>query len=393
MKFMTAFVAALSLTASTAGATTFTAIVDSIALRNPEVINARLQTRISAAEIRTSAALPDPELEGEYMWMPADVDNRWSVGISWGLEWPGVYGARKRAAQSRTDAFEQLAAATEAEQRVNIATTLVAWQTQRRKLGTLETMAAANAGIVEDAAKREKGGQLSAIERNKLMIEAARFAMRIEEERATLAALTSQLSDMAGGADMTAMLSQLEDEKCDLQLPSLDEVLENAGSLPAVRSRMASVEAARRDLKTAANEAAPGISVGYKHLFEDGMHFNGVTLGVSLPVFSARGKKALANANLIQAEFEEATARNQALNAAALLHRQASDLQRQVNMLAPAFDNTDNFRLLSELYEGGQLSYADYQSEMLYFYDALIDYLDLTSRYHTALIALQPYLR
>lgn len=53
------------------------------------------------AELKASSNLPDPEVGGEYLVMPEDVDNRWTVELSWALEWPGIYGAKSREAKSK----------------------------------------------------------------------------------------------------------------------------------------------------------------------------------------------------------------------------------------------------------------------------------------------------
>lgn len=392
MKSATALAIAICLGTVSSSAISFNQAIDSITASNPEVIKARLEAATARADIKTASALPDPELGGEYMWMPKGVDNRWNVGIEWGFEWFGVYGARKNEAKANADAFSLLAEATETQQRQAIVAALTEWQLQRQKLVLLESMAKANIAMLETARQQEKGGQMSTIDVNKLAIETGRFAVRIEDERLVLMEASRNLFQLAGGRDISPLLEQIEfDLFKENSLPPLEEVVANAKRLPAVWAAIAQAEAARRAVGVAKAEFGPGITLGYKHLFEDGMHFNGISVGITLPFFSTRGKREAANARRIQAEFEASAAEREAEMTARALWERAESLRNRLAPLKEVFDMTDNYTLLRQQYEGGQISLHEYQGDKLYFLEAELEYLDLQARYRAALADLSLY--
>ncbi len=392
MKAYAALTVLLALGSIPANGMSFYTTLDSITALNPDVVKARLEAGVARADINTLSALPDPELVGEYMWMPKDVDNRWNVGVEWGFEWFGVYNARKNEARAQADAFSSLALATEAQQRQEIANALTEYQLQKQKLGLLEKMAHENMILIETVGLQAQGGQISTLEANKLTIEAGRFAVRLEDERLALQDIAQKLTLLAGGKDVSQWLDSLDESfTTPASLPSEEEVVANAAHIPAVREAVARTEVARRGVGVARAESGPGITVGYKHLFEDGMHFNGVSLGVTLPFFSSRGKREAANARLLQAEFEAAAARNLAEATARALWHKAESLRKRLEPLRPVFDTTDNLTLLKQQYEGGQISLTDYQTERIYFMEAELEYLDLQARYRTALTDLYLY--
>lgn len=392
MKSASSFFIALCLGCATASASSFTQAIDSITANNPEVIKARLDAAIAHADIKTAGALSDPELSGEYLWMPKGVDNRWNVGIEWSFEWFGVYGARRDEAQAQADAFSILAEATETEQRLTIVSALTEWQLQRRKLALLENMAATNIEMIRSARSQENGGQISKLDLNKLAIEAARFAVRIEDERLALLESIRTLSQLAGGRDVTSWLENVEDDfDVSTPLPSIETVIGNAGKLPAVRAAVAQMEAARRGVGVAKAEAGPGLTFGYSHQYEDGMHFNGASLAVTLPFFSNHGKKEAALARQVKAEFEAAAAERQAELTARTLWERAESLRSRLEPLRGVFDMTDNFTLLRQQYEEGQISLHEYQGDKLYFLEAELEYFDLQARYRIALADLSIY--
>ena len=392
MKLTIALAIAMGLGGISASAMSFSATVDSITAHNPEVIKARLEAAAARADIKNAGALSDPEIGGEYMWMPKDVDNRWNVGIEWGFEWFGVYGARKNEARAQADAFTILAEATELSQRQAIISALTNWQLQVQKLRLIEKMADANRSLLELTQTQEKGGQISKLDANKVAIEVARYAVKIEDERQNLIEAGQTLSQLAGGLPILEWLKDLDDDAVfDEQLPSLETVVANAGKLPAVRAAVAGTESARRAVKVASAEGGPGLTFGYKHLFEDGMHFNGVSLGITLPIFSNRGKVEAAKARQLQAEFEAAAAERQEEATARALWQRAEALRNRIEPLRPVFDMTDNYALLKQQYENGEISLHEYQGDRLYFYDAEMEYLELQARYRNALADLAIY--
>lgn len=392
MKPVTTFALSLFLGTVSASAMTFTETVDSITVNNPDVIKARLEAAVAHADIKNAGALSDPELGGEYMWMPNGVDNRWNVGVEWGFEWFGVYGARRREASAQADAFTVLAEATELERRQAVVAALTTWQLQQRRLALIESMAAANAEMLTLSDQRLKEGNISRLDANKIRIEVGRFAVRIEDERQSLIEAAQNLCQLAGGREVGPWLASMSDDfLSDLPLPSLETVIANARRLPAVRAAVAQTEAARRAVSTAKAELGPGITVGYKHLFEDGMHFNGVSLGVTLPIFSNRGKVEAARLRQLQAEFAASAAEREEEATARALWQRAESLRVRLEPLREVFTTSDNFALLKQQYDAGQISLHEYQEDKLYFLEAELEYLDLQARYRTALADLLLY--
>lgn len=393
MRTATTIAIALLAGTFTASPITFLQAVDSITANNPEIIKSRMECDLARAEIKSAGALSDPELVGEYMWLPKGVDNRWNVGFEWGFDWFEVYGARRREAKAQADAFEVLAESTELSQRQVTIEALINWQLQNQRLALLEKMAAANGEMLKLSQSRVKQGQISQLDANKIAIEVGRFSIRIEDERQAMIESVRILSQLAGGKDVYKWLNDLNDDFiADKPLPDLKTILLNAKRLPAVRAALAQTEAARRAVATARAERGPGLTFGYKHLFEDGMHFNGVSLGITIPAFSNRGKVEAAKLKQVQAEFEFAATKRQEEIAAIALWQQAEKLRKCLEPLRQVFTTTDNFKLLTQRYQAGEISLHEYQEDKLYFMEAQLEYLDLQARYRKALNDLIFYL-
>lgn len=98
-------------TSYNASASTFLDVAERIVDGN-EVLKAEdatLQAEIEA--LRAEAVPENPEVEFEHLWSAGEADNKWNIGVTQSLPWPGTFGARRKAAsllaEARTSGMEQ----------------------------------------------------------------------------------------------------------------------------------------------------------------------------------------------------------------------------------------------------------------------------------------------
>ena len=138
-------------------------------------------------------------------------------------------------------------------------------------------------------------------------------------------------------------------------------------------------------------EAFPSLSVGYKHQYEDGMHFNGAVLGISIPIFSSRGKQKAANAEIMEADYKvETTAMTIETEANSVLKR-LKLLKRQIDEISPLVESIDYEPILLKAYQEGILSLLDYITERNYFANAAVELVSLRYSAAKAQIQLSKY--
>ena len=139
-------------------------------------------------------------------------------------------------------------------------------------------------------------------------------------------------------------------------------------------------------------EALPSLSVGYKHAFEDGFHFNGATLGISLPIFSSRGKQKAAKASILEAESKaEAVAQEIEAETAVSLKRLML-LKKQIEEIEPIILDADYNSLLLKAYKGGALTLLEYLSDRNYFATAAMELVNLRHNAAKAQAQIEQYL-
>ncbi len=338
-----------------------------------------------AESLKTESSLPDPEIEGEYLFAPSGETNRWGAGISWGIEWPGVYSARKNDAKGKLSAAEAVAALARQERLIEIKRLLLDYVLIEKQLAVLKEVGNANDSIMLLSKKAEGHGEMTRLDINKLKLEQAslnsNMASLLNDKAEILTAL-----DLLYGTDCSPLLKEMVCEFPDVSLP-MDkwEVLQS----PSVVAANAEAEASRGAMKIASAESYPGLSIGYQHAFEDGVHFNGASVGISLPVFSSRNKKNAAKAAIAEAEYKVEMAKADAESEVVGSVRKIAILTKQIDEMAPVVENPENTTMLMKAYRGGVITLIDYLNERNYFTNAALELLTLRHSAATALLNLQ----
>ena len=351
--------------------------------------NYSLESMIST--LKTESNLPDPELSGEYLVMPQDVDNRWTAQVEWGVEWPGVYGARSKEAKTKMTSAEKQLMTQRADRLAEIKDLLLDYIQCRQKLALLEELNNNNDTIYRLAEQAAKGGEMTVLDLNKVKLEYANIrgakAALLDEEASVVANL-SQIY----GTNCEAVLQELTPEFPPVLLPSEEEIMKIKEVAPSVQLAYSEAETARRAQKVSKMEALPSLTVGYKHQFEDGMHFNGAVLGISIPMFSSRGKQKAAKAEILDAEFRAEVAGMEIEAEAVQNWKRLRLLNEQIQEIAPLVENADYNAALLKAYRGGVLTLIEYISDRNYFTNAAVELVSLRLAAAKAQAQLQKYL-
>lgn len=373
LRGVTAFSAVMPLSAQTL---TPSEVAVKILETSPATRADKLGLASLSESLKTESNLPDPEMEGEYLFAPGDEKNRWGAGVTWGIEWPGVYSARREEAMGKLTAAETAMDGERHLRLIEIKRRLLDYVLAEKKLAVLGEIGAANDSIMALSQKAERHGELTRLDMNKLRLEQASLRSAILAARDAREEAVAWLN-VAYCNDCSPLLEMMACELPEIIVPA-DFDTAQSSSVAAAR---AEAEAAKRGLKVAKAEGYPSLSIGYQHAFEDGIHFNGASVGISVPLFSSRGKKAAAKAAIAEAEFKAEKAAAEAGMETEASRRRLAILAQQIEEMSAVINDADNVGLLMKAYRGGVITLVDFLNERNYFTNAA---LDLLSRRHAA---------
>ncbi len=370
----------------------FDEVVREIVNNNYSLKASRETANSELENLKAENNLSDPEVEFEHLWGPANAGNRWNLGVSQSFEWPGIYGARKRVIKATSDAMEYISAKERFDMSLEVSTALIDMVYYRQNKELMTSIIENIDSLLLKTRKGASMGEVSILDVNMLEVEKLNASKRLEEIQVSLASVYASLKILNGGKDCITILNRVGSKYPERVILSDAEYYDLAmKNDPDIAVASAISEAAREKLRMSKFGNYPGFSVGYVHSYEDQTHFNGFSVGMTLPFFSNRHKKKAAEAELRAAEFsgiEKTATKKVALSSD---REEAVALQKIVNRYASVLEKTDNLKLLRKAYDGGQINIYDYLQRLNFFLEAKFSYYETLYNYNLVLVRLNRY--
>lgn len=366
MKRIVSMLAAV-IACTAAGAQTIDDILGQVGENNLTLKALQQQLDAGADANLAEARLEGPEVEFGYLF-GEDGRRRHDFGMSQSFDFGALTGARKRLAlgqnellalEYRTSRRDILTQARKLVYRIVNCNALIAEYTRR----------ADNARAVEQAYRSgyEKG-EFSVIDYRKAAVGLAEAEGTLRLCEVERDGLLAELKNLNGGEEIEITACEQE----TVLLPgSFGQWLEQAsGKSSALEYVRTSTSNSEKQLKLSRSEAFPSLSVGYKSEVVPGEGFRGVSVGVSIPLWSAGKKISSAKKQLEAARLAEQDALVQFRTNAENLYEKAASLAESAAGYALLTDSDEGLRDLQKALDSGQMSLLDYMNEISYFYSS-----------------------
>lgn len=364
-RILSMLAAAIACTA--AGAQTIDDILGQVGENNLTLKALQQQLDAGADANLAEARLEGPEVEFGYLF-GEDGRRRHDFGVSQSFDFGALTGARKRLAlgqnellalEYRASRRDILTQARKLVYRIINCNALIAEYTHR----------ADNARAVEQAYRSgyEKG-EFSVIDYRKAAVGLAEAEGTLRLCEVERDGLLAELKNLNGGEDIVITACEQE----TVLLPGsfglwLEQASGKSSALEYVRT---STSTSEKQLKLSRSEAFPSLSVGYKSEVVPGEGFRGVSVGVSIPLWSAGKKISSAKKQLEAARLAEQDALVQFRTNAENLYEKAASLAESAAGYALLTDSDEGLRDLQKALDSGQMSLLDYMNEISYFYSS-----------------------
>ena len=364
-RILSMLAAAIACTA--AGAQTIDDILGQVGENNLTLKALQQQLAAGADANLAEARLEGPEVEFGYLF-GEDGRRRHDFGVSQSFDFGALTGARKRLAlgqnellalEYRASRRDILTQARKLVYRIINCNALIAEYTHR----------ADNARAVEQAYRSgyEKG-EFSVIDYRKAAVGLAEAEGTLRLCEVERDGLLAELKNLNGGEEIEITACEQE----TVLLPgSFGQWLEQAsGKSSALEYVRTSTSNSEKQLSLSRSEAFPSLSVGYKSEVVPGEGFRGVSVGVSIPLWSAGKKISSAKKQLEAARLAEQDALVQFRTNAENLYEKAASLAESAAGYALLTDSDEGLRDLQKALDSGQMSLLDYMNEISYFYSS-----------------------
>ena len=357
--------------ASVAAAQTRLQFADALAQieRNSATLSA-VTKRTEAAKIgnRTGLAPENPEVEFGYL-PGVHGGTRKDVGISQSFDFPTLYSRKGKLADAqnlsedwrlRSQRMELLLGAEQYCIESVYYNALAALY--ERQLGIAKNIAAAYEG-------KMRHGDATQIEYNKAMLNLTNIENDLKNINLERSQLASQLTLLNGGIPLTVNdTAYLPTEPVPADFNQW--ITEAEAVNPAFGYLKQEIEVAKRGVGVSKAMGLPKLSIGYAGEFTPDEGYQGVKIGVSIPLWENRHRVKHAKAEVAAAEQEMEDARMRYASRLRYLFDRVTELKGSIARYESVFAGNSNDTLLYKALQGGEMTLLDYLLELEYYFNS-----------------------
>lgn len=370
----------------------FNALLNTVVDNNLSIKASESSIESEILTLKSENNLSDPELEFSHLWGEGAIGNKIDAGVSQSFDWPGVYHARNKAISSASKAIDFLRQSNYLDKKLEIKLLFIDIINANKKFSLINEQLNNTNDLIVKYNAAYKNGELTILDINKLKLEQIKLKATHASIQAQLSTLNSSLQSLNGGKDCTEIFNSLTDYPGDAIL-SIDSYRRMVTEMdPTLQYNSMSTQRQIHQVNVEKMKRLPSFSIGYRYNNELGTLFNGISMSMSIPLFSSRNKvkasEALSNALRISDMDVSAKQLSSLLSSRA----KAITLQQQLNEYNNLLDDNQYLDILHKALDGGELSILDYINEVNYYLDACQSRLDLEYEFHTTLTILNKYL-
>ncbi len=318
-----------------------------------------------------SSSLPDPEIEFSYLWgSPLAIGNRQDVSASQTFDYATLSGARRRAADGRNDLAQSNFRSERQTILLQAEKCCIDLVYYNALLAQMQTRVQNASDIASSLERKLSLGQANQLEYNNAVLSLSKLSGELTRLTIERDAVLLELRQLNGGEDVLFDVSEYE----SVMLPSDFEqwALEASDRSPALAYVRAQVKVGQEELTLRRSEAMPSLSVGYAGEFVVGQRYQGVSVGVSVPLWSAGRRVKQAQASLTAARARQNEAKSRFYHNLEMQYQKTAGLQKVALSYEESMAKvSDNVALLQKAMDRGAVSVLDYMLQMEFFYDTL----------------------
>ena len=354
-------------------------VLKSIEQNNRELQAGEQNTRAEKLDVRNENNLEDPSVSYSRKFGEQDgVSPEIELEVTQGIDFPTLYAQRRQYGKLQGRALDLQQAVLRRDillRAKELCLDLIRLNQLKALYGQrLKNAEELNALFDE----RFEKGDVNILEVNKVKMELMNLRATVAENDAAYRTALQNLLAMNGNMPL-----EFDETVYPLvpELRSLEQVRDEVmGADYALKQAQAGSEAARKLVKVNRHGWLPKLEVGYGREGGSDAMLNGFVVGVSVPIFSNRGKVKAARARQAGAELAQEQVAQQVEADIQSLFNEATRLRASMQ----AYDTGLMDKTLSALkqaVEAGQLSVLDYYSEAETVYASQEKLVDLENRY------------
>ena len=331
-----------------------------------------LKKRVEAETIgnKSGIYIPNPEAEFNYLWgSPGNIGNRTDFSIKQSLDFPTAYRFKNQISDLKN---EQILLEYQKElytirlQAKMLSFDVIYYNALIDELSTRVTYARQ---IAQSYQSKFDVGETNILEYNKAQLNLLNAGKTLESTEVERNAQLAELTRLNGGIPVEIT----ENEFQPVVLPgSFDQWISQAEQQnPMLAWINKEIEISRKQEGLSKALGLPKLQAGYMSESVVGQQFQGVTVGVSVPLWENKNRVKYAKANSLALESVEADNKVQFYNHLKTHYNKAAGLQQNVAGYREGLSEFYNSVFLKTALDKGEISLINYITEFSFYYESI----------------------
>jgi cobalt-zinc-cadmium efflux system outer membrane protein len=340
---------------------------------------------------KTGIYLQNPEVEFNYLWgNPSLIGNRTDISIRQTFDFPTAYSYRNQISNFRNEQAEL----EYNKQRKSILlqarlicidlvfTNAVKSELSKRLLHSQR--------IADSYKAKFNVGETNILEFNRSQLNLLNLSKELETVELNRNELLAELASLNGGIPIEFIGREFQPTAIPVDFEQWYVQAEQNN--PVLKWLKQEIELRQKQEKLNAALSLPKLQAGYMSEKVVGEHFQGITLGISIPLYENKNAVKYAKAQTIAAESIEKDNKLQFYTELKKLHAKAIDLQKSLNDYRENLKALDSSDLVAKALDKGQIELIDYILELSIYYQSVNQMLESERNLNKVVAELNQYL-
>lgn len=340
---------------------------------------------------KTGINMANPEVEFGYLWgSPSGEGNRVDLNVTQSFDFPTAYRYKTQLSDGKNQQVDMIYDQQKVEilQQARLICVELVYQ---RKMNKILSDRLKQARELSDAYQKSfDQGNIDVLERNKTKLNLLNAEKALQINEVDLNLSKSELQRLNGGLDVEEF-NRYSDFTFPLNFIEWFAIVK--ANNPSLRVAEQDVELSRKQEQLTRALNLPKITAGYASERVSGTTFQGVSVGVSIPLWEGKNTVKHQKAQTVALQMQHEDSELQFRNTLKNQYDKAKKLSLLLKEYEDALSVTSSQDLLKMALDKGQLSLINYLLELSVYYETVDKYLETERDYQLAVAELQQWER
>lgn len=340
---------------------------------------------------KTGINMANPEVEFGYLWgSPSGEGNRVDLNVTQSFDFPTAYRYKTQLSDGKNQQVDMIYDQQKVEilQQARLICVELVYQ---RKMNKILSDRLKQARELSDAYQKSfDQGNIDVLERNKTKLNLLNAEKALQINEVDLNLSKSELQRLNGGLDVEEF-NRYSDFTFPLNFIEWFAIVK--ANNPSLRVAEQDVALSRKQEQLTRALNLPKITAGYASERVSGTTFQGVSVGVSIPLWEGKNTVKHQKAQTVALQMQHEDSELQFRNTLKNQYDKAKKLSLLLKEYEDALSVTSSQDLLKMALDKGQLSLINYLLELSVYYETVDKYLETERDYQLAVAELQQWER